>query len=108
MPEVSKFSSAKRAEELLPSLGYAQLMGNLGRLTQLGVLDEGSLTGALAVARLIDRGRVLRSGLRPEEIKQALARYREGVAWRPVPAIELALEQAIVIVSESLAARASV
>jgi len=90
-------TSAERVEDLLPALEYAQLIANLGAFTRLGAFEEGSLAGALAVARLMDRGRILRSGIGAREIQRALERYRRGRDWRPVPAIERALEQAVVI-----------
>jgi hypothetical protein len=76
------------------------LIGNLGSLTRAGAFEEGSLAGALAVARLIDRGRVLRSGLRANQLQQALEAYRQSADWSPIPAIERALEQAIAIAAE--------
>ena len=82
------------------ALGYAQLIECLGSLTRLGAFEEGSLAGALAVARLIDRGRILRSGLSAEQLRKALERYRGGRDWRPVAAIERALEQAIEIAAK--------
>jgi hypothetical protein len=105
LPEVSpsnraftptQSAGALRAEDLLPSLAYKELLENLGLLTELGVLDEGGLATALVVARLVDRGRILRSGLSARDLKEALARYSQ-VAVRPVRAIERALEQAITL-----------
>jgi hypothetical protein len=77
------------------ALSYARLVQNLGALTRLGTFEEGSLACALAVARLIDRGRILRSGLTAGELQRALEDYRDGTDWRPIAAIERALEQAI-------------
>lgn len=82
------------------ALGYAPLIENLGSLTRLGAFDD-ALDGALAVARLIDRGRVLRSGLGLSELQRALDGYRRAEAWSPIPAIERALEQAIAIAAEA-------
>jgi hypothetical protein len=84
------------------SLGYAQLIENLGWLTRTGTFREGSLPSALAVARLIDRGRILRSGLGPLELRRALERYRQSDDWTPVLAIERALEQAIAIAAAAM------
>ena len=95
--EVSTLSGA---QDLLPALSYAQLIDSLGPLTSLGAFEEGSLAGALAVARLIDRGRILRSGLKAGDLQKALDRYRQGEAWRPVAAIGRALEQAAAIAAE--------
>jgi hypothetical protein len=83
------------------AFGYAQLVESLGWLTRIGTFQEGSLASALAVARLIDRGRILRSGLSPLELQRALERYRQSADWTPVPAIERALEQAIAIAVEA-------
>jgi len=96
MPQVS----LRRGHEWT-DFGYAQLIANLGSLTRAGAFAEGSLAGALAVARLIDRGRVLRSGLRACELRRALETYRQGADWSPIPAIERALEQAIAIAAEA-------
>lgn len=95
MPYVSK-----QHDQEWTALGYGQLIASLGSLTRLGAFEEGSLTAALAVARLIDRGRILRSGLRASELRRTLERYRTGLDWRPNPAIERALEQAITIAAE--------
>jgi hypothetical protein len=85
---------ALRAEDLLPSLGYKELVEQLGPLTELGVLEEGALATALVVARLVDRARILRSGLSAQDLTGSLATYGQITA-RPVKAIERALEQAI-------------
>ena len=49
------FPGADRAEEMIPSLTYRQLVENLGQLASLRVLADGSLPMVLVVARLVDR-----------------------------------------------------
>src|SRR5882724_9144698 len=62
---------ADRVEEMIPSMSYATLVENLGWMTELGVIAEESPTTMLVVARLVDRGRVLRSGLTASQLRQA-------------------------------------
>jgi hypothetical protein len=97
---------ARRAEDLLPSLAYKELVESLGPLTELGVFEEGSLATALVVARLVDRGRILRSGLTAKDLTEALATYRQVTA-RPIRAIERALTQAITMTSPGAAVASS-
>lgn len=97
---------ARRAEDLLPSLAYRELVENLGPLTDLGILEEGGLATALVVARLVDRGRILRSGLSAQDLTAALATYRQVTA-RPISAIERALTQAITMAPAGAAVASS-
>jgi hypothetical protein len=101
MPAAMPQVSAQLAQDWT-ALNYAQLIQNLNALTRLGAFEEDSLASALAVARLIDRGRILRSGLSAAELRQALDRYRSGTDWRPIPAIERALEHAIATAEDAL------
>jgi hypothetical protein len=87
---------AMHQDDLWTSLPYQDLVKSLAALTDQGVFDDGGLDTALAVARLVDRGRITRSGLSAGDLTQALAEYRK-TAVRPVQAIERALEQAIAI-----------
>jgi hypothetical protein len=89
------YSSARRAEEILPSLPYRELVANLGELTALGVISYENPATMLVVARLVDRGRIMRSGMSAVELRSALEDYRAGGAWRPVASVVKALEQAI-------------
>src|SRR5579862_193059 len=66
----------RAAEEAMPRMSYGALVDSLGRLTQLGVLAEGTPSTMLAVARLVDRGRIERSGLSPAQLRLALEHYR--------------------------------
>jgi hypothetical protein len=99
MPQVSTL------DQDWTNLSYTQLVANLGALTRLGVFEEESLAGALAVARLMDRGRIVRSGLSVSDLQQALDRYRVGDGWAPISAIEQALERAVAIAGEAPAPR---
>jgi hypothetical protein len=83
-----------RAEELLPSMTYRTLVQNLGRLGELGLLEEGSPAAMLVVARLVDRSRILRSGMSAAELRRALQSYRGQTGRHPLAAIEQALQQA--------------
>jgi hypothetical protein len=89
------FTNARRAEDLLPQLSYRDLVRQLGPLTSLRVIREGSPSAMLVVARLIDRSRISRSGIRAGELREALEAYRRGTRWNPVAAVENALELAI-------------
>lgn len=101
MPDVLKQDGLKPDTSEWTSLSYSQLVQSLGSLTHIGVFEEGSLAMALAVARLVDRGRILRSELRASDLRRMLRLYRAGSGWRPIPAIERALEQAILIAEET-------
>lgn len=91
----------RSAEEAMPRMSYGALVDSLGRLTQLGVLAEGSASTMLAVARLVDRGRIERSGLTRDQLQRALETYRDSNRWRAVPAVVYALERAIEMLSEN-------
>jgi|SRR5579872_174235 len=87
------YTQAASAEERIPSMTYAELVENLGRLTTLGVLATGNPAAMLVAARLVDRARILRSGLAPSDLKRALGEYRAHP--KAVYAIVKALEQAV-------------
>jgi hypothetical protein len=106
MIETAMFTDAESAEDLIPTLAYADLLQRLGPLTALGVLREGSPSAMLVVARIIDRGRIARSGLTRNQLRAALEQYRKGPEWRPVTAVESALEQAMETAARGSAARA--
>ena len=97
--------SSQRGRVEWTEFGYSQLLECLGPLTRSGVFQEGSFAAALAVARLIDRGRITRSGVSAVAIECALTRYREGAGWTPIKAIERALEQALRLLVETEVAR---
>jgi hypothetical protein len=96
----SRPGQAQLSDDVWTSLPYQELVKSLGTLTDQGVFDEGGLNTALAVARLVDRGRIARSGLSAADLTQALAQYRKTA--RPVRAIERALEQAITMAPAEL------
>ncbi len=106
-PYLPQVSSHRSQNADWTELSHSQLIESLGSLTRARVFQEGSLSAALAVARLMDRGRIARSGLSPEAIERALRQYREATGWTPIPAIERALEQAAAISQECVATRAA-
>ena len=87
-------TEADRVEEMIPSMSYATLVENLGWMTELGVIADESPTTMLVVARLVDRGRVLRSGLTAPQLRHATERYCGGTQWKPVHSVVKALETA--------------
>jgi hypothetical protein len=95
------WSDAEHAEEMLPSLTYRQLVENLEPLAETGVIAEGSLPMMLVVARLMDRRRILQAGMTAADLRRALDDYRRAARWRPVWAVEDALEHAIRILRQA-------
>jgi hypothetical protein len=87
--------NAERAERMIPSITYATLVDSLGRLTQLGVIAAGNPATMLVVARLVDRSRIMRSGMGVEELRRALSVYCSATHWKPACAVVKALEQAV-------------
>lgn len=88
-------SDAERAEEMIPSMSYATLVGSLGSMTKLGLLAPGNPASMLVVARLVDRTRIRRSGMRADDLRIALRTYLTGTEWKPQYAVVKALEQAV-------------
>lgn len=88
-------NEASRAEEMIPSMAYATLLENLGRLTDLGVISSESTVSMLVVARLVDRARIRRSGVSTEILRRTLDTYRRTNT--PVDAVVRALERAVEI-----------
>ena len=88
------YSQAGRAEEQVPSMTYADLLANLVRLTDLGVIAPGNPVTMLVAARLVDRARIARSGVSAGVLKRALAEYRAhpGAVFGIVKALEQAVE----------------
>jgi 60 kDa SS-A/Ro ribonucleoprotein len=88
---------ASRAEERIPSMAYRELLSELSRLTELGVIAPESPATMLVVARLIDRSRIVRSGVTAVELRAALRTYlkqREPV-YSVVKALDRAIETAL-------------
>ena len=83
---------------MIPSMSYATLVNNLGRLTEIGAIGPGNPSTLLVVARLVDRARIQRSGVGVSELRQALTHYRAG---KPSMAVIRALEQAVEIALEN-------
>jgi hypothetical protein len=92
-------TEARRAEELIPSMPYRTLLENLGRLTLLGVIAPQNPVTMLVVARLVDRARILRSGVTAAELRRALEAYKS--AGKPIHGVVKALEQALETASEN-------
>lgn len=67
-------------EALLPSLPYDALVRQLGKLTEVGLLQPHSPATALVVARIIDRKRVANSRLHPAALLDALINYQRQPA----------------------------
>lgn len=86
-------AGADRAEETLPFLSFRELLDKLEYFTDLGIIAEGSLPMMLIVARLVDRRRVLQSGLTSTEVERALVRYRAH--GKTVQIMEDALDQTV-------------
>jgi hypothetical protein len=86
-------TEARQAEELIPSMPYRTLLENLGRLTALGVITPQNPVTMLVAARLVDRARILRSGVTASELRRALEAYKSGI--KPIPGVVKALEQAL-------------
>jgi hypothetical protein len=95
------FTADDSVEETLPSLPYATLVRRLGSFTALGVFQEEGIEMMLVVARLIDRNRILRSGMTAAELERALADYRRAEDWTPLDVIEKALERAVAVARQS-------
>lgn len=87
------YTEAGRAEETIPSMTYATLVDNLGRLTDLGVIAPGNPVTMLVAARLVDRARIARSGITARAMQSALGAYRGHP--KAVSGIVKALEQAL-------------
>jgi 60 kDa SS-A/Ro ribonucleoprotein len=73
-------NSARVWEALLPSMPYAELLGQLGTLTAVGLLQPQSPATALVVARLIDRKRIANSRIHPIALADAQLAYRQKPA----------------------------
>ncbi|MBZ5608367.1 MAG: TROVE domain-containing protein [Acidobacteriia bacterium] len=101
-------NSARVWEALLDSMPYAALVGNLARLTAVGLLAPQSPATALAVARLIDRKRVAQSRVHPIALLAALLAYRQGrgdsgsLEWTPVASVIDALDRAFHLAFDNL------
>lgn len=90
---------AARAEERIPSMDYRTLLSELGALTELAVVAPESPATMLVVARLIDRTRILRSGVTAGELRAALRAYLKQ--REPVYSVVKALDRAIETVLEN-------
>lgn len=98
MNYIYTYTEAAHAEEMIPSLSYISLLENLGRLTELGVIGPDQPVTMLVVARIVDRSRILRSGVSVDEMQFVLDSYRRR---RGVEAVAKALQRAIETLLES-------
>ncbi|MGN9844183.1 TROVE domain-containing protein [Nonomuraea sp. H19] len=90
-------------EALIDTVGMTALIRNLSRMTRIGALRPMSDATRRAVARLTDRGALLRARIHPMDAFLALRVYGSGRAqpnaraavqtWTPIPAILDALEE---------------
>lgn len=96
---------AIRAEERIPSMDYRTLLNELGRLTELRVIAPETPATMLVVARLIDRSRIVRSGVSATEIRAVLRAYlkQHEPAYAVVKALDRAIETALENESQSAA-----
>jgi hypothetical protein len=97
MNYIYTYSQAACAEETIPSMTYAALLSNLERLTELGVIAPENPVTMLVVARIVDRTRILRSGVTVGELRGALEAYRRR---KGVEAVVKALEWAVETLAE--------
>ena len=97
MNYLSLDTEARCAEESIPSMTYRTLLENLSRLTVLGVIAPQNPATMLVAARLVDRARILRSGVTAAELRHALDAYRaqKRSIYGVVKALEQALETAL-------------
>jgi 60 kDa SS-A/Ro ribonucleoprotein len=85
---------------LLEQMPMTAMLRNLGRLTTLGVLAQGSEGTRLVVSRLHDVARLAKARVHPLSVLVALNTYRMGHGvrggkqWKPVPQVVAALESA--------------
>jgi hypothetical protein len=88
-------AALETVQELIPTLGYRELVYSLPFLEDVGVLAEGSLPTMLVTARIMDQGRILQSGMKSGELKDALAAYTRASSGKPSLAVEGALLEAM-------------
>jgi hypothetical protein len=106
MPKNYLYSEAEaaRAEESIPALTYRELLENLGRLTELGVVAPEYPATMLVAARLVDRARIRQSGVSRAELNAALDQYRSR--RDSVHGVVKALERAVALAEIGNARRA--
>ncbi len=101
-------NSARVWEALLPAMPYMALVRQLGKLTAVGLLQPQSPATALAVARLVDRKRIVNSRVHPIALLAALMTYKRGrgqksdLEWAPVGSIIDALDEAFYLAFENV------
>lgn len=95
-------------EALLRYMPYMALVGHLGELTAVGLLQPHSPATALVVARLIDRQRIANSRVHPIALLAALLAYKQGrgqkgdLEWAPVASVIDALDAAFYLAFENV------
>ncbi|CAA7615678.1 TROVE domain-containing protein [Magnetospirillum sp. UT-4] len=87
-------------ESLLADMPLGALIRNLGKLSQVGLLNVGSEAAATIVRRLADGEALSRARIHPVQVLLALKTYAQGhgergkLNWTPVPAVVDALDGA--------------
>lgn len=87
-------------EALLEDMPVWALVRNLGKMTDVGLIDPMSDAAELVANRLTDEERVLASGIHPMKVLSALLVYRNGqgyrgsLRWNPVREVVDALDEA--------------
>ena len=95
---------------LLEQMPMTAMLRNLGRMTSLGLVTQGSDACALVVSRLRDVNRITKARLHPLAVLVALNTYRlghgvrGGMTWQPVPQVVDALEGAFELTFGSIPA----
>ncbi len=77
------------------TLGYRELVFSLPFLSDMGVLEDGSLPAMLVVSHLMNRGNVLSSGMKSAELEEALSLYKRSAHGRPIASVEGAILEAV-------------
>ena len=95
-------------EALLPSMPLGALVRNLGVMSRVGLLVDGSEAVRTVVARLGDRERIRRTRLHPVALLAALRTYAQGrgmrghARWQPVAQVVDALDAAFYLAFENV------
>jgi hypothetical protein len=93
-------NSVRVWDALLPSMPFAELLRQLGKLTEVGLLQPQSPATALVVARLIDRKRIANSRIHPIALVEVQLAYRQQPA--AVASVIDALEEAFQLAIENV------
>jgi 60 kDa SS-A/Ro ribonucleoprotein len=100
-------------EALLEDMPQTALIRNLGKMTAVGLLTEGSAASRKVAAQLTDATRITRARIHPIALLSALRVYQQGhgerarlranaLSWSPVRAIVDALDEAFYLAFRSI------